>query len=88
MGQQIKIENKTVVVGFNFGTDIFRIQSNWDPRNFVPVDSEVLNWTFMIPGLHDILLFHARLKGVKFGSTVSDSDSVRKYYFAITDREE
>jgi len=87
LGQQITIGNKTVVVGFNFGTDIFRIRSNWDPRNFVPVDSEVLNWTFMIPGLHDILLFHARLKGVKFGSTVSDSDSVRKYYFAMTDRE-
>ena len=87
LGQQITIDKKTVVVGFNFGTDIFRIRSNWDPRNFVPVDLEVLNWIFVIPGLHDILLLHARLRGVKFGSTVSDSDNVRKYYFAITDRE-
>ena len=87
LGQQITIVNKTVVVGFNFGTDIFRIRSNWDPRNFVPVNLEILNWTFMIPGLHDILLFRARLRGVEFGSTVSDSDNVRKYYFAMTDRE-
>ena len=41
----------------------------------------------MIPGLHDILLFYALFRGVKFGSTVSDSDIVRNYYFAITDRE-
>ena len=87
LGQKITIDKNTVVVGFNFGTDIFRIRSNWDPRNFVPVDLEVLNWIFVIPGLHDILLFHARLRGVKFGSTVSDSGYVRKYYFAITDRE-
>ena len=87
LGQKITIDKKTVVVGFNFGTDIFRIRSNWDPRNFVPVDLEVLNWIFVIPGLHDILLFYARFRGVKFGSTVSDSDIVRNYYFAITDRE-
>ena len=85
--QQIKkvhsfksLANKDIVVGFNFGTDIFRIQDHWDPENFVPMNMSQLNRSFSIPGYHDIILFLARLRGVKFGGTESNSKSIRKLY--------
>ena len=85
--QQIKkvhsfksLANKDIVVGFNFGTDIFRIQDHWDPENFVPMNMSQLNRSFRIPGYHDIILFLARLRGVKFGGTESNSKSIRKLY--------
>ena len=71
---------KKIIIGFNYGTDIFRIDPNWKPEKFVPLDMSQLDRSFYIPGYHDIALFIARLKGIKFGSTVSNSDTVREYY--------
>ena len=66
---------KNLVIGFNYGTDIFRIDPDWKPEKFVPLDMSQLQRSFDIPGYHDVALFIARLKGVKFGSTVSDADA-------------
>ena len=74
---------KNLVIGFNYGTDIFRIDPDWKPEKFVPLDMSQLQRSFDIPGYHDVALFIARLKGVKFGSTVSDADAIRKYYKSI-----
>ena len=88
--QQIKqvhnsssLANKNVVIGFNFGTDIFRIQDHWNPENFVPLNMTQLDRSFIIPGYHDIVLFTARLRGVKFGGTKSNSVLIRKLYFEM-----
>tara|TARA_X000000950_G_scaffold158389_1_gene194203 strand:- start:541 stop:1485 length:945 start_codon:yes stop_codon:yes gene_type:complete len=80
------ISNKAIVIGFNYGTDIFRIQKHWDPKKFVPLDMTQLERSFKIPGYHDITLFIARLRGVKFGSTVSNSEMIRKFYSKLTDQ--
>jgi len=80
------ISNKVIVIGFNYGTDIFRIQKHWDPKNFVPLDMTQLERSFKIPGYHDVRLFIARLRGVKFGSTVSNSEMIRKFYDKLTDQ--
>ena len=74
---------KKIVIGFNYGTDIFRIDPNWKPEKFVPLDMSQLERSFYIPGYHDVALFIARLKGVKFGSTVSNADTIRGYYRSI-----
>ena len=87
LGPKMNLEQKLVVLGFNYSTDIFRIRSSWDPKKFVPVGEKNLERIFFIPGFHDLVLFYARLKGVKFGSTVSNSLQVRQYYLAMTDRE-
>ena len=88
--QQIKrvhsfeaLNDKNIVVGFNFGTDIFRIQDHWNPKKFVPMDMSQLRRSFSIPGYHDIMLFFARLRGVKFGGTESNSKSIRRLYFQM-----
>ena len=77
------LNDKNIVVGFNFGTDIFRIQEHWNPENFVPMNMSQLNRSFSIPGYHDIILFLARLRGVKFGGTESNSQLIRRLYFQI-----
>jgi hypothetical protein len=88
--QQIKkvhglnsLTNKDIVVGFNFGTDIFRIQDHWNPENFVPLNMTQLDRSFSFPGYHDIILFAARLRGVKFGGTKSNSLMIRRLYFQM-----
>ena len=77
------LSNKNIVVGFNFGTDIFRIQDSWNPENFVPMNMSQLNRSFSIPGYHDMILFLARLRGVKFGGTESNSKLIRRLYFQM-----
>ena len=77
------LTNQDIVVGFNFGTDIFRIQDHWNPENFVPLNMTQLNRSFIIPGYHDIILFAARLRGVKFGGTKSNSKLIRRLYFQM-----
>ena len=88
--QQIKkvhsfksLAGRNIVVGFNYGTDIFRIQGHWNPENFVPMNMSQLKRSFSIPGYHDIILFLARLRGVKFGGTESNSKFIRKLYFQM-----
>ncbi len=78
--------NKKIVIGFNYGTDIFRIQKQWKPEKFVPLDMTQLERSFSIPGYHDVTLFIARLRGVKFGSTISNSDAIRKLYNEVADQ--
>ena len=80
------LANKEIVIGFNYGTDIFRIQKQWKPEKFVPLDMTQLERSFSIPGYHDVTLFIARLRGVKFGSTVSNADMIRKFYGEIGDQ--
>ena len=80
------LSNKKIVIGFNYGTDIFRIQKHWNPEKFVPLDMSQLQRSFNIPGYHDVTLFIARLRGVKFGSTVSNAEIIRKFYGEIGDQ--
>lgn len=80
------LSNKKIVIGFNYGTDIFRIQKHWNPEKFVPLDMSQLQRSFTIPGYHDVTLFIARLRGVKFGSTVSNAAMIRKFYGEIGDQ--
>ena len=75
--------NKNIAVGFNYGTDIFRVQNSWNPENFVPLNMAQLQRSFSIPGYHDIILFAARLRGVKFGGTKSNSKLIRRLYFEM-----
>ena len=77
------LTGKNLVIGFNYGTDIFRIDPDWKPEKFVPLNMSQLERSFDIPGYHDVALFIARLKGVKFGSTVSDADAIRGHYKSI-----
>jgi hypothetical protein len=83
---QIKpITDKTVVIGFNYSTDIFRIQKDWEPERFVPLTMPQLKRSFIFPGYHDVMLFIARMRGVKFGSTVSNAEAVRQFYIEVKD---
>ena len=77
------LADRNIVVSFNYGTDIFRIQSHWNPENFVPMNMSQLKRAFSIPGYHDIILFLARLRGVKFGGTENNSKLIRKLYFQM-----
>ena len=76
---------KNIVIGFNYGTDIFRINDGWNPEKFVPLEKNDLEKIFFIPGYHDLLLLKARIAGKKFGSTVSNASKTINYYLEISD---
>ena len=46
LGPTTKLEEKLVVIGSNYRTDIFRIRINWDPKKFVPVSEKIQNGFF------------------------------------------
>ena len=81
------LNGKNIVIGFNYSTDIFRIDDGWDPKNFVPLEKKDLEKIFSIPGYHDLLLLKARIAGKKFGSTVSDASKTIDYYFRTSDEQ-
>ena len=81
------LTGKNIVIGFNYGTDIFRITDGWDPGRFVPLEKNDLEKIFFIPGYHDLLLLKARIAGKKFGSTVSNASKTIDYYFKIPDEQ-
>ena len=68
------------MIGFNYGTDIFRINDGWDPGKFVPLEKIDLEKIFFIPGYHDLLLLKTRIAGKKCGSTVSNASTSIDYY--------
>ena len=76
------LSDEKIFFGFNFGTDIFRINPSWDPNRFIPLSSEDLRRIFQIPFLHDTLLAIARVRGKHFGSSVSNAKAVRAEYFS------
>ena len=78
------IANKHVFFGFNYGTDIFRIEPTWDPRNFIPIQSSDLRKIFKIPFYHDVLLALARISGKYFGSSDSNSQEILREYFSLS----
>jgi hypothetical protein len=81
------LEGESIVIGFNYSTDIFRIGEGWNPKKFVPIGKKDLTRIFYLPGYHDILLIIARSTGKQFGSTVSNAAKTLHYYFAISDEE-
>jgi len=87
LSKELSIKERDIVVGFNYGTDIFRIRKRWRPENFVPMSANDLERIFYIPMYHEFLLIKARLLGVKFGSTVSNSKATLNYYFSMDDIE-
>lgn len=79
------LSGKNIVIGFNYSTDIFRINDGWNPEKFVPLEKNDLEKIFFIPGYHDVLLLKARIAGKKFGSTVSNASNTINYYLKISD---
>ena len=79
--------DQEVVVGFNFGTDIFRIRESWDPSSVVLLDEADLRMVLNQPFLYDLVLLRARLTGGHFGAVSNNSVKIRSLYFDMSTNE-
>jgi len=68
------------IVGFNYGTDIFRIMPKWDPNNFVPLKSNDLNFYLENPFLFEAKLTLDLITGGFFTSRRPDTQELQKLY--------
>jgi len=76
-------EFKEIVVGFNYGTDIFRIMPNWDPSKFVALDSEDLTFYLENPFLFEIKLALDMFTGGGFTFRRPDVAALQKLYLDL-----
>ena len=74
---------KEIVVGFNYGTDIFRIMPSWDPKNFVALSSEDLKFYLENPFLFEIKLSLDIFLGGGFTFKRPDTAELQKLYWDL-----
>jgi len=63
-----------IVISFNYGTDIFRVLSEWKIKNFVPLNDKSLKTVLDYPYIYDLII----LKGIIEGKFFSIKGNVRK----------
>jgi len=74
---------QAVVVGFNFSTDIFRVNYAWDHKLSSPIPLYLYEIPLFRGVLFDLFLIYARVLGKKFGSGVPDPKAVLDEYEKI-----
>jgi len=76
------VSPKQIVIGFNFGTDVFRIIPGWKPKNAVTLDSNQLPTVMMFPFWYEIKILIGAIKGNFFSSKSPDLRHIRNYYMS------
>ena len=87
MDESIINNESDIVLGFNYGTDIFRIQPEWKVEDFVPLNEETIYDVLKFPFIYDLII----LKGIVEGKFFTISNDVRKsnlnQFLSIDDEE-
>ena len=73
---------KKIVIGFNFGTDVFRIIPGWKTKNHVSLDGDQLSTVMLFPFWYEIKVLLGTIKGKYFSSNYPNIDHIRNYYMS------
>jgi len=71
-----------IVIGLNFGTDIFRIIPGWKTKNYVSLTSDELPTVMTFPFWYEIKTTLGMLKGMFFTSKKINVHQIREKYFS------
>ena len=80
-------EVKEVIIGFNYGTDIFRINKNWKAENFIPLDEGSLESVLKSPFVYDLIIIKGMLEGKYFTMTNDVAESNLNQFLSVSDDE-
>jgi hypothetical protein len=69
-----------IVIGFNFGTDVFRIIPGWKIKKFVSLTSDELPKVMSFPFWYDLKIAVGVLKGKFFTAKKPNLERTRNYY--------
>ena len=76
-------KNDQIVVGFNYGTDIFRVLSEWNVENFVPLNTIGLKTVLKNPYIYDLIILKGIMEGKFFSIKKDVNESNRNQYINI-----
>jgi hypothetical protein len=71
-----------IVIGFNFGTDVFRIIPGWKTKKSVSLDSDQLTTVMMFPFWYEFKILIDTLRGEFFTYDRPDLARTRNYYMS------
>ena len=80
-------EDSEIIIGFNYGTDIFRILDNWNIENFIPLDEQSLDKVLRTPILYDLIIIKGMIEGKYFTITKEISNSNLNQFVSIEKNE-
>ena len=81
-----KKDLKQVVIGFNYGTDVFRLMPDWDPSKFVALESKDLPFYLINPFLYEARLT-LELLGGRFFTAARPSNSRLRFLYKSLDKD-
>jgi hypothetical protein len=85
---ETKINYKSeIVLGFNYGTDIFRIQPGWKVEDFVPLNEENIYDVLKSPFIYDLIILKGMVEGKFFTITNDVRESNLNQFLSIDDEE-
>jgi hypothetical protein len=76
-------EADSIVIAFNYSTDIFRILDGWDHKDSSPISFASFQLPLFKVALFDLFIMNARLAGKKFGDTVPKNNVILEEYKRI-----
>ena len=83
---ETKINHESeIVLGFNYGTDIFRIQPGWKVEDFVPLNEENINDVLKFPFIYDLIILKGMVEGKFFTITNDVRESNLNQFLGIDD---
>ena len=77
-------QDKEVVLGFNYGSDIFRIRNNWKPEIVIPFNENDLKYITENIYLYELFIIKARLFGKFFQKKSSNANEIISEYLSIS----
>jgi hypothetical protein len=76
-------QDKEIVLGFNYGSDIFRIRNNWKPEIVIPFNENDLKYITKSIFLYELFIIKARLFGKFFQKKSFKSSEIISEYLSI-----
>ena len=81
------INLKKIILSFNYGNDVFRLQKKWKLQNFVPLKSDELSNIMSQPFLYDLILLRGLLTGKYFSVNLPDNKKTFLLFSNLDDTE-
>ena len=81
------IDKSEIVIGFNYGTDIFRIQPGWQIEDFVPLNQNNIHDVLKSPFIYDLIILKGMVEGKFFTIAKDVKKSNLNQFLNIGDKE-
>ena len=72
-----------ILIGFNYGADIFRIQETWNAENFIPLKTKSMELVLKTPILYDLIILKGLINNKYFSMHTIKNSDIKKQFLNI-----